>query len=235
MNSNKSLTWALYLLLGGLVSVFGYKACLLKKEQAEKLAVQNEMEQTLRDMGYQADTAATSGVAKPSDLTDTKMPVTTTSEPKTEAKDKATAAESAAKPVTSSTASTAKAEPVKPKYIDNNDELIGPPEAKSVKTGSKSGLKTVNSKGIVVPKTIAKAPAKPAYAVIAASFASKPSARKVMEALVKKGFTNAEISTKGKFFVVISERTANKDEAAKMAAKVAKEADCAKAYVYKRP
>jgi hypothetical protein len=236
MNSNKSLTWALYLLLGGLVSVFGYKACLLKKEQAEKLAVQNEMEQTLRDMGYQADTAATSGVAKPSDLTDTKSPVTTTtSDPKMDGKGKPVVVEPAAKPVTSSTASTTKAEPAKPKYVDNNDELIGPPEAKSVKTGSQSTKKSLTAKGVSAPKTIAKAPAKPAYAVIAASFTSKPNARKVMENLVKKGFTNAEISTKGKYFVVISERTASKDEAAKMAAKVAKEADCAKAYVYKRP
>ena len=56
-----------------------------------------------------------------------------------------------------------------------------------------------------------------------------------MESLVKKGYENAEVSTKGKYFVVITHRTNDRAQADKMTELVRKEAECAKAYVYKRP
>ncbi len=242
MNSNRMLTMALYLLLGGLVAVFGYRACQLKKEQTAKLAEQAEMEQTLRDMGYESDQAERSGVAKPSDLTDTKTTTpaptasttttttttttpaaTTAAAPKT-AEPKA--AVTAPKPVESSTET--KAVPTK-KMVDRNDETIA--DKPALKT-TKAPVKSLTAKGV---STKTAAPSKPAYAVIAASFSKKENARNVMEALVKKGFTNAEISPKGKYWAVISDRAATKEAAAKMVELVNKQPDCAKAYVYKRP
>ena len=240
MNSNRMLTLALYLLLGGLVAVFGYRACQLKKEQAAKLAEQAEMEQTLRDMGYQSTEADQSGVAKPSDLTDTKTtapaPTSSTTEPATTTTPAKTADTKVAETKTANApAPVAHSTESKPttdkKFVDRQDDAIAT-EAKPQAKLSKPATKGLVAKG-VSNKTAA--PSKPAFAVIAASFSKKENARKVMEALVKKGFTNAEVSAKGKFWVVISDRAATKEAAAKLVDQVNKQPDCAKAYVYKRP
>ena len=242
MNSNRMLTLALYLLLGGLVAVFGYRACQLKKEQAAKMAEQAEMEQTLRDMGYQDNAAENSGVAKPSDLSDTKTTTpapsaATPAEPAAKSDDAATkaaepkaslATEPAPKPVTSSTDS--KITPTK-RFVDRNESTVVA-EKPTIKT-TKAPTKSLTAKSVASKSAVA--PAKASYAVVAASFSKKENARKVMEALVKKGFANAEVSSKGKYWVVISDRASTKEAAAKMVELVNKQPDCAKAYVYKKP
>lgn len=235
MNSNRMLTLALYLLLGGLVAVFGYRACQLKKEQAAKLAEQAEMEQTLRDMGYQATDADQSGVAKPSDLTDTKTtaPATSTTTTTTTATTPATAAPKVAETTTAETVKpvthAAESKPVTEKKFIDRDVT---PSTKTASKLTQPATKSLTAKGTA---SKAVAPSKPAYAVIAASFSKKENARKVMEALVKKGFTNAEVSAKGKYWVVISDRAWTKESAATLVDKVNKEPDCAKAYVFKKP
>lgn len=230
MKSNNLLTWTLYLLLAGLVLVFGYRACDLKKQQAAKQAEQAEMEQALRDLNYQTETGESSGVAKPGDLADTKIEptastTTSTSPEKTAAKPEKTATSADAKPVTHSTG-----EATPSKFVDRNDEKA------AAKPTTKTAVKPTTSS--TTKSTIARSAApskKPAFAVIAGSFSDKKNARSLMESLVKKGFENAEISTKGKNFVVITHRTNDRAAADKMADLVRKEPNCASAYVYKRP
>lgn len=235
MKSNNLLTWTLYLLLAGLVLVFGYRACDLKKQQAAKQAEQAEMEQALRDLNYQTETGESSGVAKSGDLADTKIEPTasstaapagkTTGAEKVAAKTEKTTAPADAKPVTHS---TSEAKPSK--FVDRNDESAAakPTTKTAVKPTTSSTPKTTIARSVAPSK-------KPAFAVIAGSFSDKKNARNLMESLVKKGFENAEISTKGKNFVVITHRTNDRAVADKMADLVRKEPNCASAYVYKRP
>lgn len=235
MKSNNLLTWTLYLLLAGLVLVFGYRACDLKKQQAAKQAEQAEMEQALRDLNYQTETGESSGVAKPGDLADAKTEPVTSTNPTTSAPaGKSTGAETVAAK-TEKTATSADAKPVThstdAKFVDRNDETAAAKSTpKTVKPVTSSTTKRT------VARSVAPAPSKkPTFAVIAGSFSDKKNARSLMESLVKKGFENAEISTKGKNFVVITHRTNDRAVADKMADLVRKEPSCASAYVYKRP
>ena len=51
MKTNSLLTYLLYALLFALIAVLGYKACQMKKEKADKLREEAELQKTLREIG----------------------------------------------------------------------------------------------------------------------------------------------------------------------------------------
>lgn len=218
MKSNNVLTYLLYLLLAGLVVAAGYKACQIKKEkQLEKEKQESELQQALRDMGYNSadSTASSTGSSYASENTNSSTPAASTA--KTTQRSNSSGIE---------------------------DEPVSAVQSASNKTTSQSTAKTgaalaPNEKSVVaLPKVtpqIKEQGAKPAqktrlatpnrklrYRVQAGSFTRMAGARERLEEVIKLGYPNAEISkiNNGKFAVVVVLRTNNKEEAIRVADKL---------------
>jgi len=220
MKSNNVLTYLLYLLLAGLVVAAAFKACQIKKEkQVEKEKQEAELQQALRDMGYNSsDSTASSGSSYAAENTGaaaSSPSVTSKTAPQSNAsgiEDEPTATNSSAK-TTSPSTTTAKsgaALSAKEKSVMALPKVT--PQVQATEPAAKSATK----------RTVAAAPRKARYRVQAGSFSKMEGARRRLEEVIKLGYPNAEIAkiNNGKFAVVIVFRTNSKEEAIRVADKL---------------
>ncbi|MBU6343077.1 MAG: SPOR domain-containing protein [Bacteroidetes bacterium] len=231
MRSNNVLTTLLYLLLAGLVVAAAYKACQIKKErQLEKDKQEAELQQALRDMGYNSnDTTASSGSSYVS--SDNKTPVqapgaTNKSNLKPNARVNPSGIEDEPEAVPSANSKASKAA-APPNTL--NARSTEPASTRTTKSGpalnaqerSVAPLPKATSKGVAssAKRIEGPGPAKAKYRVQAGSFTKMEGARRRLEEVIKLGYPNAEIGkiNKGKFAVVIVLRTNNKEEAIRVA------------------
>ncbi len=204
MRTNSLLTYLLYALLIALIAVLGYKACQMKKDKADKIREEAELQKTLRDMGYASD-STTAGSSYAGATSDSSAYYTspapdangivdapTTSSKSTTAKPSSTtktpASQPATQPVTPATQATEK-------RITNTSTLT-----------AKSGVSKV------------KGPGQGRYTVRAGTFDSKENARTRLEEVIKMGYQTAEVSASrsGKWAVVIL-RTNDRSKATRLA------------------
>ncbi len=200
MKTNSLLTYLLYALLAALIFIASYKACQMKKEKAEKIQEEAELQKTLRDMGYATDTTASSTYAAgtedytsakpdangivdaPSSSTTTKPTTTTTTKPTTTTK-------TVTAPTTVPTTATA------------------------TKTTSTTGTGLTAKSGV----SQVKGPGTGKYSVRAGTFSSKERARSQLETVIKLGYQTAEVSpTKNGYWTVLILRTNDRAKGAKM-------------------
>jgi cell division protein FtsN len=195
MKTNNLLTWLLYALLLGLISLASYKACQMQKEKKQLREQQEaELQQTLRDLGYTSgDTTASQG----STFKESTEKTGTT--PATKAADKNGIED---EPVSSSTKTT-----TPPASTNPN---VAPP-AKTVAPTESTTAKSPT-------KTAPAAPKKTKFRVQAGSFTRMAGARERLEQVIKLGYPNAEIAktNNGKYAVVVVFRTNNKQEAVRI-------------------
>jgi SPOR domain len=204
MNSKNLLSTLLYALIGLLVVVVGYKACQIRKEADAKKLEDSRFSQQLRDMGYVDTDSAAAGSAYVSET--------------------GAAANGATYPdgAKESTTSTA------PAPVTNSASGIEGAAATSTAKGADSspGKQEVDEEGQKVRVTDIDAEFgmvdKPKYMVITGSFRKLANARKSMEALVKKGYTNAEVGrfNRGTFACAIAKRSDSLKDAQAFAKKL---------------
>lgn len=221
MKSNNVLTYLLYLLLAGLVVAAAFKACQIKKEkQLEKEKQEAELQQALRDMGYNSsDTTASVGSSYAAENSGA-VAGNTSTPPKTGRQanpsgiedEPVTTANTTAKTTTPSTttAKSGAALSAKEKTVVALPKVT--PQVQATEPTAKSATK----------RTIAAAPKKAKYRVQAGSFSKMEGARRRLEEVIKLGYPNAEIAkiNNGKFAVVIVFRTNSKEEAIRVADKL---------------
>ncbi len=221
MKSNNVLTYLLYLLLAGLVVAAAFKACQIKKEkQLEKEKQEAELQQALRDMGYNSsDTTASAGSSYAAENSGS-VAGNTTMPPKTGRQanpsgiedEPVTTANTTAKTTTPSTttAKSGAALSAKEKTVVALPKVT--PQVQATEPAAKSATK----------RTVAAAPRKARYRVQAGSFSKMEGARRRLEEVIKLGYPNAEIAkiNNGKFAVVIVFRTNSKEEAIRVADKL---------------
>lgn len=221
MKSNNVLTYLLYLLLAGLVVAAAFKACQIKKEkQLEKEKQEAELQQALRDMGYNSsDTTASVGSSYAAENSGA-VAGNTSTPPKTGRQanpsgiedEPVTTANTTAKTTTPSTttAKSGAALSAKEKTVVALPKVT--PQVQATEPTAKSATK----------RAIAAAPKKAKYRVQAGSFSKMEGARRRLEEVIKLGYPNAEIAkiNNGKFAVVIVFRTNSKEEAIRVADKL---------------
>lgn len=204
MKTNNLLTFILYGLLIGLITLAGWKACEMKKEKALQAREQAELS---RDLGYDSSDSiesvgSTYADGSSDNPTKTEIATPTTSsngiendEPKT----------SGSKPVTSS-APTASKPAAKPPVVAKTDDDDAPTKTSVKKSNAVRDLDVDSKK----------------YAVIAGSFTQIANARKMMEELVKKGFDQAEVGkfNRGKYGCAIADQTDSRKTAEAVLAKL---------------
>lgn len=212
MKSNNVLTYLLYLLLAGLVVAAAFKACQIKKEkQVEKEKQEAELQQALRDMGYNSsDSTASVGSSYAAENSGA-VAGNTTTPPKTGRQANPSGIED--EPVTTANTTTAKsgaALSAKEKSVVALPKVT--PQVQATEPAAKSATK----------RTVAAAPRKARYRVQAGSFSKMEGARRRLEEVIKLGYPNAEIAkiNNGKFAVVIVFRTNSKEEAIRVADKL---------------
>ena len=233
MKTNTLLTYLLYALLVGLIAVVGYKACQMKREQAQTAKESAEFQKTLRDLGYIEEDST--GTEYTGDAATTTTPTSSTSPAaSTKATDNTSAASDG---------------------IEDEDYTPPAPASKSAApTAAKPAGKTSSNPatGSTATTTSTKEPA-PAtstrernletndypssdgrYRVIAGSFTVMDGARREMERVIKMGYEDAEVGrfNRGKYAVVIVKRTDSKSEAERIKADLRKKG--IKAEVYER-
>ena len=221
MKSNNVLTYLLYLLLAGLVVAAAFKACQIKKEkQLEKEKQEAELQQALRDMGYNSsDTTASVGSSYAAENSGA-VAGNSSTPPKTGRQanpsgiedEPVTMANTTAKTTTPSTttAKSGAALSAKEKTVVALPKVT--PQVQATEPAAKSATK----------RTVAAAPKKAKYRVQAGSFSKMEGARRRLEEVIKLGYPNAEIAkiNNGKFAVVIVFRTNSKEEAIRVADKL---------------
>ncbi len=221
MKSNNVLTYLLYLLLAGLVVAAAFKACQIKKEkQLEKEKQEAELQQALRDMGYNSsDTTASVGSSYAAENSGA-VAGNSSTPPKTGRQanpsgiedEPVTTANTTAKTTTPSTttAKSGAALSAKEKTVVALPKVT--PQVQATEPAAKSATK----------RTVAAAPKKAKYRVQAGSFSKMEGARRRLEEVIKLGYPNAEIAkiNNGKFAVVIVFRTNSKEEAIRVADKL---------------
>lgn len=221
MKSNNVLTYLLYLLLAGLVVAAAFKACQIKKEkQLEKEKQEAELQQALRDMGYNSsDTTASVGSSYAAENSGA-VAGNSSTPPKTGRQanpsgiedEPVTTANTTAKTTTPSTttAKSGAALSAKEKTVVALPKVT--PQVQATEPTAKSATK----------RTVAAAPKKAKYRVQAGSFSKMEGARRRLEEVIKLGYPNAEIAkiNNGKFAVVIVFRTNSKEEAIRVADKL---------------
>lgn len=199
MKNNSILTYVLYALLVVFIMAAGYYAC--QKQKEKKAAAEREaqqMEETLRNMGYNSeeDTLASSGSSYVSHDS-TSKPVTTTTG-KTATNGKTAATGKTTKPSVS--ASGIEEDPHPATSIAKKSTTAAAP-AKSLSTTTAKPKTPATTKGV----SAVAGPGAGRWAVRAGTFAYKDGARRRLEEVIKAGYPNAEISaTKdGKSAVVV--------------------------------
>jgi cell division septation protein DedD len=187
MKTNNLLTYLLYALLAGLVLVIGQKACKMKQDKAIMAKESAEMSGALRELGYTENdsTSSTHGEGTYKDGSAETQTQTTTGGGAKVSNDKAgiEGEEEETKPVTASTKS-------KPLVADTEEEPAKP---------SRTKVRDLDAEGSDSPR----------FMVLAGTFTVMDNAREQMEALVKKGFEEAEVGkfNRGKFACAIAKRT----------------------------
>jgi cell division protein FtsN len=222
MKSNNVLTYLLYLLLAGLVVAAAFKACQIKKEkQVEKEKQEAELQQALRDMGYNSsDSTASVGSSYAAENSGA-VAGNTTTPPKTGRQANPSGIED--EPVTTANTTTAKTTSPSTTTAKSGAALSAKeksvvalpkvtPQVQATEPAAKSATK----------RTVAAAPRKARYRVQAGSFSKMEGARRRLEEVIKLGYPNAEIAkiNNGKFAVVIVFRTNSKEEAIRVADKL---------------
>jgi cell division septation protein DedD len=198
MKTNNFLTWLLYVLLFGLITLAGYKACQIQKEKKQLNAQREaELKPILKDYGYAgADTTGGQGSTYSGDNK------TASTTPSTAAKN---GIEEEEEPAASTAKTSASATP--------------PPAAKNAAPAATTTAPTLSAKSPTSSpgssKVAPSAPKKAKFRVQAGSFTRMSGARERLEQVIKLGYPNAEIAhtNGGKFAVVVVMRTNNKQEA----------------------
>jgi cell division septation protein DedD len=185
MNSKNLLTTLLYTLLGLLLLVVGYKACQLRKEKEASELEKSKFDQELRDMGYEP--------------TDTSQSTFVGDKGSAKYKDGSTEAPTQTPPNPVNQESGIESD-VKTKAASSQTE-------ETDEEGEKVRVTDLDAEFGMVDK--------PKYMVITGSFRQLANARKSMETLVKKGYTDAEVGkfNKGTYACAIAKRTNNINDA----------------------
>jgi cell division septation protein DedD len=200
MNSKNLLSTLLYALIGLLLVVVGYKACQIRKEKDAVAAETEKFDQQLRDMGYTESGPAGDTTTEGSAFVSEKG---------------ATYRDGAQENPT-----TTKSAPVSSEGIES-DAPKSP-----AKSPAKTTEQVVDEEGQKVSVSDLDSEMgmtdKPKYMVITGSFKQLANARKAMEQLVKKGYTDAEVGrfNRGAYACAIAKRTDSKSEADKAVAKL---------------
>ncbi len=188
------LTYVLYALLGFLLLAAGWKACDMQKEKQRKAAEEAELQQTLRDMGFNNENAEVGGSAYVGDSTS--VPGSSSSVKSTTTTPAGSSATTTTAPTTTKTTTAPAEKPIAAK-----------PAAPTTTTVPKNIVKpsasTQTSKGVA--KTAVAGPGSGRWAVRAGTFSSIEGARKRLEQVIKAGYPKAEISktTNGMSAVVV--------------------------------
>ncbi len=194
MKSNSLLTYVLYGLLGLFILTAGYYACQKQKEKKELAAREAaELEETLRDMGY----ASEDSIAAVGSSYTNKDSVTKSTTTKPTAITKPTVSKNGIE----SESSTKTATPSTNKPATT--------VTKPTSTATKKGVSAV------------KGPGTGRWAVRAGTFSYMEGARRQLEAVIRAGYPNAEISkTKEGLAAVIVFRSNDKGAAIRVADKL---------------
>jgi cell division septation protein DedD len=196
MNSKDLLSYLLYALIAMLLVVVGYKGCQVQKEKAQAALDNAKLDQELRDMGY-VGTDSTGSAFVGADGT-------TAATYRDGAQESPTTAGVA--PATNSTATTGiETEPATSKSAESTET---DEEGKKVRVSDLDNEYGMRDK--------------PKYMVITGSFRQLANARKSMESLVKKGYTDAEVGrfNRGAYACAIAKRTDSKSDAQALAKKL---------------
>jgi len=194
MKSNSLLTYVLYGLLGLFILTAGYYACQKQKEKKELAAREAaELEETLRDMGYASEDSL-AAVGSSYTNKDSVAKSTTT-------KPTASTKPTVSKNGIESESSTKTATPITTKPATTL--------TKPTSTATKKGVSAV------------KGPGAGRWAVRAGTFSYMEGARRQLEAVIRAGYPNAEISkTKEGLAAVIVFRSNDKEAAIRVADKL---------------
>ncbi|MCC7246317.1 MAG: SPOR domain-containing protein [Saprospiraceae bacterium] len=200
MGTNNMLTYVLYALLGFLLLAAGWKACDMQKEKQRKAAEEAELQQTLRDMGFNNENAEVSGSTYVGD---------TTAAPNSTSSAKSTTTTGATTPTSTSTTPAKTTTPATKTVTPTAEKSIAAkPSAPATTTAPKLAVKpstsTQTAKGVAKTATVA-GPGSGRWAVRAGTFSSLEGARKRLEQVIKAGYPKAEISktTNGMSAVVV--------------------------------
>ena len=210
MKTNSLLTYLLYALLIALIAVLGYKACQMKKDKAEKVKNDAELQKTLRDLGYASDSTA-SGSSYTS-ASDSSAYYTSPSPDADGIVDAPSTTTGKTNPTTSKTPATNKSTSTSSQPASQSSATT-PPTEKRLST-STSTSPTLTAKGNV---TKVKGPGQGKYTVRAGTFNSKEGARTRLEEVIKLRYPTAEVTQlrNGKWAVVIL-RTNDRTKANRM-------------------
>lgn len=167
MKTNSLLTYVLYALLLGLILVAGYKACEIRQEQTNRQKENAELDQVMRDLGYNGDTTASgsSYLGADSMAKTTPPPSSQKQQPKVSATG-----------------------------IENDGPA---PQTQSKKVESPTTAAKPTTTTSTTPKSPGLSGKPPVssgrYYVVTGSFDYVENARDAMETLVKAGYRNAEV------------------------------------------
>jgi len=191
MKSNSLLTYVLYGLLGLFILTAGYYACQKQKEKKEQAAREAaELEETLRDMGY----ASEDSIAAVGSSYTNKDSVAKSTTTKPTAATKPTVSKNGVGNESSTKAAT-------PSTTKPSTTLTKP-----TSKATKKGVSAV------------KGPGTGRWAVRAGTFSYMEGARRQLEAVIRAGYPNAEISkTKEGLAAVIVFRSNDKEAAIRVA------------------
>ncbi len=195
MKTNSLLTYLLYALLFALIAVLGYKACQMKKEKADKIREEAELQKTLRDMGYATDSTGSSYSSAGDSSAYYTSPAPDANgivdAPPTTSKTTTTKPTTASKPTTAQPAAS-----------------TTQPTAKSTTTAP-----ALTAKGNV---SKVKGPGTGKYTVRAGSFSSVDRARDQLEKVIQLGHPTAEVKvspTNKNYWTVVILRTNDRAKA----------------------
>jgi len=194
MKSNSLLTYVLYGLLGLFILTAGYYACQKQKEKKELAAREAaELEETLRDMGYASeDSLAAVGSSY-------------------------TNKDSVAKSTTTKPAASTKPTVSKNGIESESSTKTATPSTTKPATTLTKPTSTATKKGV----SAVKGPGAGRWAVRAGTFSYMEGARRQLEAVIRAGYPNAEISkTKEGLAAVIVFRSNDKEAAIRVADKL---------------
>jgi predicted transcriptional regulator len=197
MNSKNLLSYLLYALIGLLLAAVGYKGCQVQKEKAQAALENQQLDQQLRDMGYVGGDSTGSAFVGADG--------TSAATYRDGAQESATTTGGGVAPATNSTAT---------KGIEAEPATTSSTSTETDEEGKKVRVSDLDSEMGMRDK--------PKHMVITGSFRQLANARKSMEALVKKGYTDAEVGrfNRGTYACAIAKRTDDLNAANALAKKL---------------